>query len=247
MTETIRENLTPDDVESKNFTPVRLKEGYDMAEVDFFLDEVVATLRKVAADNQGLRHDAVRNGPGLDLSRAPGADGGTAGATAADGHYASDQVPSQEAAESGRRAAQDGRMSTGEATSAAIRVLQMASDEAEKVRSEADAESAALLAEARRQSEDLAGHTRAEAARVEAESRVRADQLDEQTRARRAELFDALETERGRLAGDVEGLRAYEKEYRTRLRLWFTDQIGRLDAERSAATGLSGGNGVGPI
>ena len=32
--------LTPEDVHKKTFTPVRLREGYDMGEVDQFLDEV---------------------------------------------------------------------------------------------------------------------------------------------------------------------------------------------------------------
>ena len=36
--------LTPEDVSNKRFTPVRLREGYDMGEVDQFLDEVEAAL-----------------------------------------------------------------------------------------------------------------------------------------------------------------------------------------------------------
>ena len=32
--------LTPEDVSNKRFTPVRLREGYDMGEVDQCLDEV---------------------------------------------------------------------------------------------------------------------------------------------------------------------------------------------------------------
>ncbi|MEO6605667.1 MAG: DivIVA domain-containing protein, partial [Aeromicrobium sp.] len=36
--------LTPEDVRNKRFTPVRLREGYDMGEVDQFLDEVEAEL-----------------------------------------------------------------------------------------------------------------------------------------------------------------------------------------------------------
>ena len=36
--------LTPEDVSNKRFTPVRLREGYDMGEVDQFLDEVEAEL-----------------------------------------------------------------------------------------------------------------------------------------------------------------------------------------------------------
>jgi DivIVA domain-containing protein len=31
-------SLTPEDVSNKRFTPVRLREGYDMGEVDSFLD-----------------------------------------------------------------------------------------------------------------------------------------------------------------------------------------------------------------
>ncbi len=34
--------LTPEDVSNKRFTPVRLREGYDMGEVDQFLDEFEA-------------------------------------------------------------------------------------------------------------------------------------------------------------------------------------------------------------
>ena len=36
--------LTPEDVKKKTFTPVRLREGYDMGEVDQFLDEIETEL-----------------------------------------------------------------------------------------------------------------------------------------------------------------------------------------------------------
>ncbi|MGI9156709.1 MAG: DivIVA domain-containing protein, partial [Marmoricola sp.] len=47
--------LTPDDVSNKRFTPVRLREGYDMGEVDQFLDEVEAELSRLIAENDDLR------------------------------------------------------------------------------------------------------------------------------------------------------------------------------------------------
>lgn len=47
--------LTPDDVRSKQFTPVRLREGYDVTEVDSFLDEVEAELERLLAENEELR------------------------------------------------------------------------------------------------------------------------------------------------------------------------------------------------
>src|SRR4051794_33819545 len=47
--------LTPEDVSNKRFTPVRLREGYDMGEVDQFLDEVEAELARLTRENDALR------------------------------------------------------------------------------------------------------------------------------------------------------------------------------------------------
>ncbi|MGH3445529.1 MAG: DivIVA domain-containing protein, partial [Nocardioidaceae bacterium] len=47
--------LTPEDVSNKRFTPVRLREGYDMGEVDQFLDEVESELSRLTRENDDLR------------------------------------------------------------------------------------------------------------------------------------------------------------------------------------------------
>ncbi len=47
--------LTPEDVSNKRFTPVRLREGYDMGEVDQFLDEVESELARLIKENDDLR------------------------------------------------------------------------------------------------------------------------------------------------------------------------------------------------
>src|SRR4051795_5494039 len=47
--------LTPEDVQNKRFTTVRFKEGYDEEEVDGFLDEVEAELRRLLTENSDLR------------------------------------------------------------------------------------------------------------------------------------------------------------------------------------------------
>src|SRR5262245_47938806 len=46
--------LTPEDVQNKRFSTVRFKEGYDEEEVDAFLDEVEAELRRLLTENSGL-------------------------------------------------------------------------------------------------------------------------------------------------------------------------------------------------
>ena len=42
--------LTPEDVRNKQFATVRFKEGYDLDEVDKFLDDVEAELLRLAAE-----------------------------------------------------------------------------------------------------------------------------------------------------------------------------------------------------
>lgn len=42
--------LTPEDVSNKRFTPVRLREGYDMGEVDRFLIQLKGGVVPVGAD-----------------------------------------------------------------------------------------------------------------------------------------------------------------------------------------------------
>lgn len=47
--------LTPEDVVNKRFQPTRLREGYDQDEVDDFLDEIVIELRRLNKENEDLR------------------------------------------------------------------------------------------------------------------------------------------------------------------------------------------------
>src|SRR5690349_22038168 len=47
--------LTPEDVLNKNFTPTQFRRGYDEREVDDFLDEVVAEMRRIVKDADDLR------------------------------------------------------------------------------------------------------------------------------------------------------------------------------------------------
>ena len=64
--------LTPEDVSNKRFTPVRLREGYDMGEVDQFLDEVEAELRRLIRENDDQRRNQSPGGPGERAAEKPG-------------------------------------------------------------------------------------------------------------------------------------------------------------------------------
>lgn len=47
--------LTPQDVHSKQFTTVKMRTGYEMDEVDAFLDEIEMELSRLIAENDDLR------------------------------------------------------------------------------------------------------------------------------------------------------------------------------------------------
>ena len=64
--------LTPEDVSNKRFTPVRLREGYDMGEVDAFLDEVEAELERLLKENADLRSKASATDGGTSAIAMPG-------------------------------------------------------------------------------------------------------------------------------------------------------------------------------
>src|SRR3954463_1399254 len=63
--------LTPEDVSNKRFTPVRLREGYDMGEVDQFLDEVEAELARLTKENDALRWNLAAAQSGAPAPAAP--------------------------------------------------------------------------------------------------------------------------------------------------------------------------------
>ena len=83
--------------------------------------------------------------------------------------------------------------------------------------------------EARTKAERLETESKAKADRLEYDARARAQMLDAETTERRAQLFGDLEKERDKLNGEVENLRAFEREYRSRLRSYFTQQLESLE------------------
>jgi DivIVA domain-containing protein len=56
--------LSPAEVRNKVFATVRVREGYDMAQVDDFLDQVEATLERILRENAELKTRPARSAAG---------------------------------------------------------------------------------------------------------------------------------------------------------------------------------------
>lgn len=213
--------LTPEDVSNKRFTPVRLREGYDMGEVDQFLDEVEAELDRLNKENDDLRTklSAAQSGAApAPLPPAPVFE-------KAPEPIAPPPPPAPVAAP-----AQEIRVSTvADASSAAARLLEIATRNADELVGDAKDEADKIVGAARTKAERLEAETKAKTDRLESDARTRAAMLDSETEARRKEIFGNLEKEKDNLNSEIEGLRSFEREYRSRLKSYFTQQLEALD------------------
>ncbi len=197
--------LTPEDVSNKRFTPVRLREGYDMGEVDQFLDEVEAELARLTRENEDLRSklSAAQQGGGSAPAPAP---------------VAAAPVETIKVT------------TVADASSAAARLLEIATRNADELVGEAKDEADKIVGEARTKAERLESESKIKSDRVESDARTRSQMLDSETAERRQQLFGDLEKEKDKLNAEVENLRSFEREYRSRLKSYFTQQLEALDA-----------------
>jgi DivIVA domain-containing protein len=239
--------LTPEDVSNKRFTPVRLREGYDMGEVDQFLDEVESELERLHQENDDLR---------AKLAAAQGGEAPAAAVTpekpadkpAEDAEATAEEKPESRAEEPAARpdvarpaAVEQIHVTTAaEASSAATRLLELATRNADEVEAHAKAEAEKILSDARAKAERLESETKSKTDRLEQDARTRSQMLDSETEAKRRELFGDLEKEKSRLDGEVENLRTFEREYRSRLKSYFTQQLEALEGNNDASAGESG-------
>jgi DivIVA domain-containing protein len=230
--------LTPEDVSNKRFTPVRLREGYDMGEVDQFLDEVEAELARLTRENDDLRAklSAAQSGA-VDSAPAPTPEPPAPEPVAAAPEPEPEPVQTQQSPAVGAVPAgvETIRVETvGDASNAAARLLELASRNADQLVEDAKSDADKIIGEARTKAERLEGESKANADKLEADARGRAQSLDAETAERRAQLFGDLERERDTLSHEVDNLRAFEREYRSRLKTYFSQQLEALESSGSA-------------
>ncbi len=115
-------------------------------------------------------------------------------------------------------------VATGNGHVQAARLLGLAQETADKLTAEAKTEADRLLADAT---------SRADAA--ERDSRAKAEALDSEAKARYDEVLGKLSDDRVGLEKKIADLRSYERDYRSRLKSWISDQLAQLDGEGKTA------------
>ncbi|WP_280637281.1 DivIVA domain-containing protein [Nocardioides sp. W7] len=226
--------LTPEDVSNKRFTPVRLREGYDMGEVDQFLDEVEAELARLTKENDDLRAKLSSAQSGAPV---PTPEPTPPPAPVVEKAPEPEPEPTPVAAPVvAASPVETIRIETvPQASNAAARLLEIATRNADELVDEAKNEADEIVGSARTRAERLETEAKAKADRLEADARTRAQMLDSETAERRQQMFGELERERDRLSGEVETLRSFEREYRSRLKSYFTQQLESLSGSGETA------------
>ncbi|SEQ60791.1 DivIVA domain-containing protein [Microlunatus flavus] len=244
--------LSLDDVRNKRFRMAR-KGGYEVLEVDEFVDEVEESFAQLFEENANLKKqvDALKSSSGDQAptqaaetstpTEAPAAVEADQPVAAQQSTQQSTQPTAQQAPSAPTRDAEHIVVTTSaEASSAVVRLVQLSTEQAEHLVREANEEASRIRDDANRNAQQVTEDARTRADRVESEARVnaervqteaqnRSESLERELSERRTQLFGDLDRERASLTDTVARLRDFEQRYRSNLGDHLRGQLESLD------------------
>lgn len=270
--------LTPEDVVNKQFQHVKFREGYDVDQVDDFLDEVVVELRRLNEENDSLRQKLSVAEQRVAELEAQGSKGEDANATqampaavgvpkeeapkeaapknedakpvvapqqpAAKAEPAQVDVPKEEAPKADAsveaKAGEETQVAPAVATPAAKPATTPAAPAASApaaapVAGAGDKDAHGLIALAQRVHDEHVAEGEKTRDRLIGEAKKKAADIVSEAQKKRDETLQQLETQKVNLEKDIDGLQNFERQYRTRLKSYLTDQLRDLESSGSLA------------
>ncbi len=218
--------LTLDDVRNKRFRMAR-KSGYEVLEVDEFVDEVEAAFEQLSDENANLKKQ-------IDSLKT---SGGPAPADASHPQVA--DVPAQPAEPHSIVVT-----TSKEASTAVTRLVELSAEHAEtlvteatedanRIREEANRTAHQVTTEARTQAERISSEAQVEADRLHGDAMSRAEAVDREIEVRRRELFGDLDQQREELVVTVDQLRTFEAAYRENLATELRERLDSLSGVKA--------------
>jgi DivIVA domain-containing protein len=206
--------LTPEDVVNKRFQATKFREGYDQDEVDDFLDEVVNELRRLGEENEELRTKlgSCERRVG-ELSRAT---------------VARESAPEPAALQVAPPPPPPVQMPQPIAVQAPEPVR--AGSQLEPVGQGPEA-AAGMLALAQKLHDEYVRNGEQTRDRIVGEAREHSTRLMREAEEKQRQTLGSLEQERSLLERKIDELRAFEREYRSRLKSYLEGQLRELDSK----------------
>ncbi|WFP15496.1 DivIVA domain-containing protein [Citricoccus muralis] len=221
--------LTPEDVVNKRFQATKFREGYDQDEVDDFLDEIVVELRRLNQENDELRRKVseLQSGDGADAAvPAPVSADGQSGETAAE------EDPTEPEAEEEVVVEETEEVVAETTQPAPVTAAAPAAAPAAEAAHSGDANSAAgVLAMAQRLHDEYVAQGEAKRDQIIAEAKIEADSLVTDAQEKSRKILTELEKKKSVLERQVEELRGFERDYRSRLKSFIEGQLQDLDSQ----------------
>ncbi|MFZ0157587.1 MAG: DivIVA domain-containing protein [Kineosporiaceae bacterium] len=236
--------LTPEDVVNKRFQATKFREGYDQDEVDDFLDEVVNELRRLTEENEDLRNKLGSCERRVsELSRAS---------------VARESMPEPEAPATIAAAVMPpppapAPMPVPQPVMVQEPMRPVAQLEA-AAQGQGPEAAAGMLALAQKLHDEYVRNGEQQRDRIVNEAREHAQRLVREAEEKQRQTLGSLEQERSLLERKIDELRAFEREYRSRLKSYLEGQLRELEAKAAvvpnrgpqAATLPAVGNGGAP-
>lgn len=200
--------LTPEDVLNQKFTITKFRDGYDLDQVDEFLDTIVEEIREREQQAIELREQLEAANAEIESLKAQLAAGDTAGS---------------EAPVSERTIVIDAPQPAAASVAQPLTVDEARSHDADAVKSSAMLQLALELHDKHVHE----GESKRDQLISEAESK--ADRLVSDAETKRADVLKRLEGESDDLRDVIKELRDFESEYRSTLRSYIQSQLRNLD------------------
>ena len=238
--------LTPKDVHEKQFSTVKMRTGYDMDEVDAFLDEVESSLGELITQNDDLQAQMVQ-GAGKSAAPAPSVSMTDAQKKWEEAEKALAESKQKLADAEAKQKAADAALAEAEAKDKAAeaklleaRRTATATQAAPAAAAAPVAAAAAMAAPAPASTQDVPAKAFAmlEAAQRTADETVaaaksEADTILTKAREEARKVTGALDDQRAALETKVNDLRTFERSYRTKLRETIAAQLKEFDSSAS--------------
>jgi DivIVA domain-containing protein len=227
--------LSLDDVRNKRFRMAR-KSGYEVLEVDEFVDEIEESFAQLIEENQNLKKqvESLKSSEPVAASASPQVAVQPA-ATTPPANLEKATAPQAPLVVTTAKEASSAVVRLVElSTEQAERLVKEAVDEANRIREEASSSAQQLTTDAKTSAERVESEARIHAERVQAQALSRAEQLNQEIDARRADMFGELEQQRDALTSAVADLRRFEATYRSNLTNHLRSQIHAIESGNAA-------------
>jgi DivIVA domain-containing protein len=218
--------LTPADVRNKQFSTTRLRPGYDEEEVDAFLDEVEAELDRLIQDNEELRAKLAE----VLRGKSPVPAALNAPHVEPVPELMAPEPPRHEPERRPEPVMMGGMKPVEDNMDTAARVLALAQQTADQAIADARREADETLGRARREADDILTKARRQSEQITSDARARAESLERDAQERHRQAMGSLVQSREELERRVDDLRAFEREYRSRLKAYLEGQLRDLEA-----------------